>query len=106
MYVLSGEFTVRTEASTVVMGPSQSHLIPQSIVHSVAIASAVAARSLVVASPSGFAHLIETVGTASDGSDTPPASQSDMEAFMRVSAEIGEEILVPPCVSIVAVPAN
>jgi len=106
LYVLSGEFTVRTEAGTVVLGPGQSHFIPQGVTHSVAATSASPARGLVVASPSGFAHLIQTVGTVSDGSDTPPASQSDMAAFMRVSAEIGEEILGPPGAPIAATPAS
>lgn len=96
LYVLAGEFTVRTEAGTVVLSPGQNHFIPQGMAHSVSATSPEPARGLVVVSPSGFAHLVQTVGTAADSSGLPPASPADMEAFLRVSTEIGEEILGPP----------
>ncbi|WP_227767399.1 cupin domain-containing protein [Hymenobacter sp. 15J16-1T3B] len=96
LYVLAGEFTVRTEGGTVVLGPGQSHFIPQGIAHSVAATSPEPAKGLVVASPSGFAALIQAVGTPSDGSGNLPTSPPDLEAFMRISAEIGDENLAPP----------
>jgi quercetin dioxygenase-like cupin family protein len=96
LYVLSGEFTVRSETGTVVLTPGQSHLIPKGMAHSVAATSSDVARGLVVASPSGFAQLIQEAGTASDGSDIPPTAPPDLEAFMRASSEIGDELLGPP----------
>jgi quercetin dioxygenase-like cupin family protein len=96
LYVLAGEFTVRTEAGTVVLRPGQSHLIPRGMAHSVAATSTEPAKGLVVASPSGFAYLTQTVGTPADSTLTPLAAPPDLEAFMRVSAEIGDENLAPP----------
>lgn len=106
LYVLAGEFTVRTETGTVVLGPGQSHFIPQGMVHSVAATSAGPARGLVVASPSGFAHLTEAVGTPSDAGGTPPTSGPDMEAFLRVSAAMGDENLAPPGAPIPGAPLS
>ena len=45
---------------------------------------------LVVAAPSGFARLIAATGTLSKTETT------DMELFMQICAEIGDEILGPP----------
>jgi mannose-6-phosphate isomerase-like protein (cupin superfamily) len=106
LYVLAGEFTVRTEVGTVVLSPGQSHFIPQGMVHSVAATSAGPARGLVVASPSGFARLIEAVGIPSDGSGITPASSPDMDAFMQVSTEIGDENLAPPGAPIPVAPTK
>ncbi|WP_407883851.1 hypothetical protein [Scytonema sp. NUACC26] len=47
-------------------------------------------RNLVVAAPSGFARLIEAVGTQ----DVTEAA--DMALFERIATEIGDELLGPP----------
>jgi hypothetical protein len=51
---------------------------------------------LVVASPSGFARLFTEVGTPDEGGETPPSAATDMDLLLRVSAELGDEILGPP----------
>lgn len=95
LYVLEGEFTVRTEATTVVVKPGENFLIPQGIVHSVACGSA-PGRGIVVASPSGCARLIKTAGTVAAPNSLPPTAPPDMEVLARASAEAGDEIVGPP----------
>lgn len=48
------------------------------------------ARGLVVTAPSGFARLIAAAGTLSQTETT------DMELFLQICAEIGDEILGSP----------
>jgi hypothetical protein len=49
-----------------------------------------------VASPSGFARLITEAGTPDKGGGAPPSAAPDMDLFLRVCAELGDEILGPP----------
>jgi len=53
-------------------------------------------HALVVASPSGFARLITQTGTPDEGQEAPASKATDMDLFLCVSAELGDEILGPP----------
>ncbi|MDF5713020.1 MAG: cupin domain-containing protein [Rhizonema sp. NSF051] len=90
LYVLEGEFTVWAEENKVVLKAGESFLIPMGTTHVVAALSDQPARGLVVASPSAFAHLIEATGTLNE------IEEADLALFMRVSTEIGDEILGVP----------
>ncbi|MEG4234359.1 cupin domain-containing protein [Microcoleus sp. Pol11C3] len=90
LYVLEGEFTVWAGENKVVLKPGDSYLIPPTTPHVVATSSDQSARGLVVAAPSAFARVVETVGTVEE---TEPA---DMALYDRISAEVGDEILGPP----------
>ncbi len=90
LYVLEGEFTVWAGENKVVLGPGESYLISPSTPHVVATVGDKPARGLVVAAPSAFARVVETVGTVEE---TEPA---DMALYDRISAEVGDEILGPP----------
>ena len=90
LYVLEGEFTVWAGENKVVLKPGDSYLISPSIPHVVATSSDQSARGLVVAAPSAFARVVETVGTVEETEPT------DMALYDRISAEVGDEILGPP----------
>jgi quercetin dioxygenase-like cupin family protein len=95
LYVLEGEFTVHTELGVVVLKPCDSFYIPQGTAHAV-VSGPAGARGLIVASPSGFARLIQEAGTPAESSSTPPTTPPNMEAFGRASQEIGDELVGPP----------
>ena len=95
LYVLEGEYTVWVEGRTLVLRAGDMHLIPAGARHWVAATGGGPARGVVVASPSGFARLITEAGTPDDGSGHPPATPPDVAHVLRVSAELGDE-LVPP----------
>ncbi|MUL38801.1 hypothetical protein [Gloeocapsopsis dulcis] len=65
-------------------------MIPVGTPYVIAALSDQPARGLVIAAPSGFARLIEAIGTL-DKTET-----SDIALVDRISAEIGDEILGPP----------
>ncbi|MEH2304069.1 cupin domain-containing protein [Nostoc sp.] len=90
LYVLEGEFTVWVGKNKLVLGPGESAFIPMGTPHVVAALSDQPARGLVVASPSGFAQLVEATGTQNQN-EAP-----DMELFNRISTELGDEILGAP----------
>jgi uncharacterized RmlC-like cupin family protein len=73
-----------------VLKAGESFLIPIGTPHLVAALSDRPARSLVVAAPSAFAHFVEATGTLNEN-ETP-----DLELLVRVSSEIGDEILGVP----------
>jgi mannose-6-phosphate isomerase-like protein (cupin superfamily) len=95
-YALEGEITVRAGEREVVLRPGDSITFPVGMAHAVAATGGGPARGLAVASPSGFARLIAEVGTPDTGDGTPPPTSTDMELFLRVSAEVGDELLGPP----------
>ena len=95
LYVLEGEFTVWAGGRTLVLRPGDSHVIPAGVPHWVAATSSGPARGMVIASPSGFARLVAETGTPDDGSGRPPTTPPDMTRFLRVSAELGDELEVP-----------
>jgi mannose-6-phosphate isomerase-like protein (cupin superfamily) len=90
LYVLEGEYTVWAGENKVVLNAGDHFLIPVGIPHAVAVLNDRPGRGLVVAAPSGFARLIAATGTLSETETT------DMELFMQICAEIGDEILGPP----------
>jgi hypothetical protein len=91
---LDGEFTVLAGGRKAVLRPGDDLLIPAGTAHAVAATGDVPARALVVASPSGFARLVIEAGTPDKGG--PPSAATDMDLFLRVSAELGDEILGSP----------
>jgi quercetin dioxygenase-like cupin family protein len=94
-YVLEGEFTVYTESEKVVLEPGDTYYFPQGTAHAV-VSGPAGARGLVVASPSGFARLIQEAGTPAESASIPPTSPPNMEAFGWASQKIGDELVGPP----------
>ena len=95
LYVLEGEFTVWAGRRKAVLRPGDDLLIPAGTAHAVTVTGDGPGRALVVASPSGFARLITEAGTPDEGG-VPPSAAPDMDLFLRVCAELGDEILGPP----------
>jgi quercetin dioxygenase-like cupin family protein len=96
LYVLDGEFTVWAGGRKTVLRPGDHFTIPAGTAHVVAATGDGPGRALAVASPSGFARLITEVGTPDGGDGVPPSAPLDMDLFLRVSAELGDELLGPP----------
>ncbi|MFV0416032.1 MAG: cupin domain-containing protein [Chthoniobacterales bacterium] len=101
LFVLEGEFTVWIAKSKSVLTVGQSAIVPIGAAHCIAATGNTPARGIVIASPSGFAHVVSnsaTPGTftASSVEEKPPAEQGNMDAFERLSKEVGDEILGPP----------
>jgi quercetin dioxygenase-like cupin family protein len=96
LYVLEGEFTVWAGGRKAVLRPGDDLLIPAGTAHAVAATGDDPGRALVVASPSGFARLITGAGTPDEGGGALPSGATDRDVFLRVSAELGDEILGPP----------
>jgi quercetin dioxygenase-like cupin family protein len=96
IYVLDGEFTVWTGGRKVVLRPGDDLLIPAGTAHAVHVTGDGPGRALVVVSPSGFARLITEAGTPDEGGGVPPSAAPDMDLFLRVCAELGDEVLGPP----------
>jgi quercetin dioxygenase-like cupin family protein len=94
-YVLDGVFTVWAGGRKSVLRAGDNLIIPAGTAHVVAATGDGPGRGLVVASPSGFARLITEVGTP-DGGDGVLSADPDMDLFLRVSAELGDELLGPP----------
>ena len=90
LYVLEGEVTIWAGENKVVLSTGDHFLVPAGIPHAVGILSDRPAHGLVVTAPSGFARLVAATGTSSQ-TETP-----DMDLFMQLCAEIGDEILAPP----------
>ena len=95
LYVLDGEFTVWAGGRKAVLRPGDDLLISAGTAHAVAATGDGPGRALVVASPSGFARLIIEVGTPDEGG-VPPSAGPDKDLFLRVCAELGDEILGDP----------
>jgi quercetin dioxygenase-like cupin family protein len=96
LYVLDGEFTVWAGGRKAVLRPGDDLIIPAGTAHAVAATGDGPSRALVVASPSGFARLVTEAGTPDGGDGVPPSAPPDMDRFLRVSAELGDEMLGPP----------
>jgi mannose-6-phosphate isomerase-like protein (cupin superfamily) len=95
LYVLEGEFTVWAGERKMILHAGESATIPIGTDHCIAATGPGPARGLVVASPSGFAHLLSEVATPDTGGP-PPTEPPDVALFERLSAEVGDEILGPP----------
>jgi quercetin dioxygenase-like cupin family protein len=96
LYILDGQFTVSVGGRKIVLGPGDDFFIPAGTAHVVAATGDVPGRALVVASPSGFAYLITKAGTPDEGRGEPPSTDPDMDLFLRIAAELGDEMLGPP----------
>ncbi len=97
LYALEGETTVWFGKRKVVLHAGDTATVPAGEAHVVAATGGRAARRLVIASPSGFARLIQSVGTPAAGVDAPPPlTSADVEHATRAAAEVGDKILGPP----------
>jgi hypothetical protein len=90
------ELTAWAGERKVVLGHGESVFIPVGTPHSLAATGDGQTRILVVASPSGFARLVTEGGTPEEGQGMPPAASFDMDRFLRVAAELGDELIGPP----------
>jgi hypothetical protein len=79
----------------VLLHPGDDFLIPAGTAHVVAATGDDHGRPLVVASPSGFARPITVAGTPDEGGGVQPSTTPDMNVYLRISAELGDEILGP-----------
>jgi quercetin dioxygenase-like cupin family protein len=96
LYVVEGELTARVGERTVVLRHGENVFIPAGTPHSLAFTGDDQTRVLVVASPSGFARLVTEGGTPDEGQGMPPAASFDRDRFLRIAAELGDELLGPP----------
>src|SRR5262245_12593541 len=74
-----------------VLCPGDDLLIPAGTAHAVAATGDGPGRALVVGSPSGFARPITEAGTPDEGGGAPPVVATDMDLFLRVATELGDE---------------
>jgi len=94
--VVDGELTVWVGKRKVVLHDGETFRIPAGTDHVVAATGAGPTHSLVIASPSGFAHLIQEAGTPDTGAAPSELTPADLERANSVAAEVGDEILGPP----------
>lgn len=97
LYVLEGEVTIYTPGKTNVLSPGNSHHIPMNTPHTIVNNSKTEPfRALAIASPSGFAKFIRTVGIQGSVNEAPPEKANDMELALKVLEEIGDTNIGPP----------
>jgi mannose-6-phosphate isomerase-like protein (cupin superfamily) len=94
LFVLDGEFTVWTGGRKAMLRPGDDLAIPAGTAHALAVTGDGPGRALVITSPSGFARLITEAGTPAEAGEVPPST--DMDLVLRLTAELGDEILGPP----------
>nr|GFB02494.1 hypothetical protein [Tanacetum cinerariifolium] len=92
IYVVSGELTVHTKGRATVLRAGEKAVIPPGVAHRVVGAAAGTSRALTIASPSGFAHLIKTLGVPVAMSTTPARAPGLLKAA-RAMAAVGDEVL-------------
>ena len=93
LFVVEGACTVWVGTGTMRLGPGDYCAIPLDTPHAIK-AGPTGCRSLLVTSPAGFAELIARAATPADLAG--PDTETDLELFASVSAELGDEILGPP----------
>ncbi|GLU57420.1 hypothetical protein Dfri01_68810 [Dyadobacter frigoris] len=94
--VLEGQVTIYMPGQQHSLKAGESHFITRDVVHCVVNQSETSPfKAIVVASPSGFARLIRSVGICENGTNEPQQS-FDMQLAAQVMAEIGDTILGPP----------
>ena len=96
IYVVEGEWTIWAGNRKAVLHAGDAFTVPTGTAHTVAVTGDGPGRALVFASPRGFARLIAEVGTPDEGGEVPPSAATDMDLLLRISAEVGDEILGPP----------
>lgn len=94
--VKTGELTVFLKDDLRVLGPGDHIFIPKSTPHAIRNTGGNEAVAVTVASPSAFARLIREVGLPGKADGSAPEEMNDMELFMRLSKESGDELLGPP----------
>ncbi|HEX8529491.1 MAG TPA: cupin domain-containing protein [Cytophagales bacterium] len=92
IYVREGEFTVYTDAGTVVLAPGQSVFVPRNTSHAVEASGRAGNRALTIASPAGFAALIRAVGIPDATEGIPPGQPNDLGLFIELAAKSGDVI--------------
>jgi quercetin dioxygenase-like cupin family protein len=93
LFVVEGACTVWVGPDTVRIGPGDYCAIPLHTPHAIK-AGPDGCRSLLISSPAGFAELITRVATPAHLAG--PDTETDLERFASVSAELGDQILGPP----------
>ncbi|WP_281168482.1 cupin domain-containing protein [Spirosoma spitsbergense] len=96
IYVLEGEFTIYTDTGVATLSPGGSVFIPINTQHMVVGSGEGDNRAITVASPSGFAELIRSVGTPGSFDSIPPDQSNEMSLFLKLSEEIGDVLWGPP----------
>lgn len=92
-WVAAGELTVWAGSDVVTLGPGDYIAVPMNTPHAIQ-AGPDGARALQISSPAAFAELIERTGTPIDKATT--ATELDLDLFMQVTTELGDEVLGPP----------
>ncbi|ASZ13304.1 cupin domain-containing protein [Chitinophaga pendula] len=94
--VKEGELSVYQKGQVTVLQPGEFVFIPKSTPHAVCNTGTTEAIATCIASPSGFARLIREVGLPGKADGSAPDEMNDMELFLRISAELGDEMLGAP----------
>jgi len=95
--VLEGEVGIFTPGEHHVLKAGDTDFIPANIPHAVVNESAsLPFKAMCIASPSGFAELISSVGIEAGEEMIAPNTPHDMQKAMEVMAKIGDRILGPP----------
>jgi quercetin dioxygenase-like cupin family protein len=93
VYVLEGEFTVQLDGVTHVLARGSTLMIPVGTPHRLVASSHEPAVALTVAFPSGFARLIQEAGIPAQFGESSPSSPPNMQLFMQLAMELGDELL-------------
>jgi quercetin dioxygenase-like cupin family protein len=96
IYVREGEFTVYTDARTVVLAPGESLFVPRNTSHVVEASGRASNLALTLASPAGFATLIRAVGIPDATEGIPPGPPNDLGLFIEHSGKSGDVIQGAP----------
>jgi mannose-6-phosphate isomerase-like protein (cupin superfamily) len=95
IYVLSGELTVHTKGQATVLRAGEKAVVPRGVAHRVTGSRASTARALTIASPSGFAQLVKTLGVPAEVGSKPAGAPNLVKAAQAMAA-IGDEVLGMP----------
>jgi len=94
--VLTGETTIWAGDRTLILRAGDHFVIPAGVPHVVGATGTGPSRGLVIASPSGFARLIQEGGTPDAGTPPPAPTVEEIERFDRIAQSLGDKILGPP----------
>ena len=95
-YLLDGEVTIWLGKRKHVLHAGDTLMIPAGVAHVVAVTGDRPAHSLVIASPSGFARLIQQVGEPDTGAPPSEPTPADLERFAQSAVAAGDDLLGPP----------
>jgi uncharacterized cupin superfamily protein len=93
--VLEGSVDVVVDGVVTSVGPGGFAYGPRGVAHTYMTTSDVA-RMLVITSPSGSERFFRAVGTPAETMTIPPPQAPDVASVMRIAAEHGITILLPP----------